>query len=49
MELTPAKCGAYTGVFIPPVLPFITDNPENILGIVRKGADCGVRNIVCFN
>ena len=43
-----ANSGVYTGIFITPVLPLITDMPENIVGIVREGAKCGIKNTVCF-
>ena len=43
-----AKGGSYTGMFIMPVLPFITDTEENIRSLVRRAADCGVQNIVCM-
>lgn len=42
---TLADAGITTSVFICPILPFITDNKENILGIVRKANECGVRHI----
>ncbi|MFV0529797.1 MAG: radical SAM protein [Lachnospiraceae bacterium] len=31
-----AASGVFTGVLLTPVLPFITDNEENLLGIVRQ-------------
>lgn len=43
-----SSSGAYTGIFITPVLPFITDKTEDILKLVDLGHECGVRNIVCI-
>lgn len=40
--------GIFTGVFIMPALPFLTDNEENICGLVRRAADCGAKNVVCM-
>lgn len=37
--------GLFTGITLMPVLPFIEDNEENILNIVRTAHDCGVRII----
>jgi len=37
--------GIFCGILLMPVLPFIADNQENIINIVRKGAECGVRFI----
>ena len=35
----------FSGVLMLPVLPFIEDNEENILGIVRRASDSGARFI----
>lgn len=43
-----SSSGAYTGIFITPVLPFITDKTEDILKMVDMGYECGVKNIVCI-
>lgn len=37
--------GLFTGITLMPVLPFIEDNEENILNIVRTAHECGVRII----
>jgi len=37
--------GLYCGVLLMPVLPFITDSEENILGIVRKAKECGAKYV----
>lgn len=42
-ELTAA--GIFTGVLMMPILPFITDNEENIKSIVIKAAESGARFI----
>ena len=40
-----SKKGVFSGVLMLPVLPFIEDNEENILGIVRRASDSGARFI----
>ena len=40
-----SQAGLKTGITLMPVLPFIEDNEENILGIVRKAHECGVKYI----
>lgn len=37
--------GIYAGVLLMPVLPFLEDSPENILGIVNQAAAAGARFI----
>ena len=37
--------GVYAGILLMPVMPFISDTEENILGIVEKAKACGVRFI----
>ncbi len=37
--------GIYAGILMTPILPFISDTPENILEIVRLAADNGARFI----
>ncbi|MBQ5332883.1 MAG: radical SAM protein [Oscillospiraceae bacterium] len=37
--------GLFTGITLMPVLPFIEDSEDNILKIVRRGAEAGVRFI----
>lgn len=43
-----SDAGVYAGVWLNPVLPFITDTEENILGIVQKAAQAGAKFVVCF-
>lgn len=43
-----SAAGVYTGVWINPVLPFITDSRENIIGVVRASAEAGAKFAVCF-
>lgn len=38
-----ASAGLFSGILLMPVLPFLEDNPDNILGIVRRAADCGAK------
>ncbi|MDD3429830.1 MAG: radical SAM protein [Oscillospiraceae bacterium] len=38
-----SDAGLYTGVLLMPVLPFITDNPENIISIVRMAHENGAK------
>lgn len=40
-----SDAGIFTGVLLMPVLPFITDNEENILSIIEKARACGARFI----
>lgn len=40
-----AGAGIFTGILLMPALPFLEDNEENILGIVRRAAECGARFI----
>lgn len=42
------SAGIYAGVWLNPVLPFITDTEENILGVVRMAAEAGAKFVVCF-
>ena len=37
-----------TVVWLCPILPFINDTPENLLGILNLCADAGVKGILCF-
>lgn len=37
--------GIYAGLLLMPVLPFLEDNEENLLTIVRRASDCGARFI----
>lgn len=43
-----ADHGVFTGVWLNPVLPFLTDSEENIRRIVQMTADNGGRFVVCF-
>ena len=43
-----SEAGLFTGITLMPILPFINDTEENILGIVRKAHECGVRCIYPF-
>ena len=45
---TLADHGIYTGVWLNPVLPYLTDNEDNIRRIVQMTADAGGRFVVCF-
>lgn len=40
-----SSAGLKTGITLMPVLPFIEDSEENVLGIVRKAHECGVKYI----
>ena len=40
-----ADAGIYCGVLLMPVLPYLTDSEENILGIVRMAAQCGAKYV----
>lgn len=40
--------GIFTGVLLHPVLPFITDNDENIKEIVRLSYEAGAKFVNCF-
>lgn len=40
-----AEAGIFTGLLMMPILPFLEDNSENIMGIVKRAKDCGARFI----
>lgn len=40
--------GIFTGILLMPILPFINDNEENIINIVRKAAQCGAKFIFSY-
>ncbi len=40
--------GIFTGILLMPILPFINDSEENIIGIVRKAAKCGAKFIFAY-
>lgn len=37
--------GLFTGIVMTPLLPFIEDSEDNILKIVRRAKECGVRSV----
>ena len=41
--------GVPTVVWLSPILPYINDTRENILGILENCIDAGVKGILCFN
>ena len=43
-----SQAGVYAGVWLNPVLPFITDTEENIVSILRQTAAAGGKFVVCF-
>jgi len=43
-----AKLKIYSGIVLTPVLPYLTDNEENIRGIVQRAKDAGVSYIICW-
>lgn len=43
------KAGIPTIVWLCPILPFINDTRENILGILEYCIDAGVKGVICFN
>jgi len=45
---TLSQAGVYAGVWLNPVLPYLTDTEENIRQIVRQTAEAGGRFVVCF-
>ena len=42
-----AEAGIYCGIVLIPVLPFITDNRENMENIIRQGKEAGAKYIIC--
>ncbi len=40
--------GIFTGILLMPILPFINDNEENIIQIVRKAHECGAKFIFAY-
>lgn len=45
---TLSDAGVYTGIWLNPVLPFITDTEENIVATLRLASKAGARFAVCF-
>jgi len=43
-----AEKGIFTGVWINPVLPFLTDTEENILALVRMAKEAGAKFVLTF-
>lgn len=43
-----SEAGVYAGVWLNPVLPYITDTEENIISILRQTAAAGGKFVVCF-
>lgn len=41
--------GIPTIVWLDPILPFLNDTPENILGILEACMEAGVKGVLCFN
>lgn len=42
-----AQAGVFTGTWISPMVPFLTDSPENLLSLVEKTKECGGRFVIC--
>ncbi|WP_027623799.1 SPL family radical SAM protein [Clostridium lundense] len=40
--------GIFTGILLMPILPFINDNEENIISIVRKAHKCGAKFVFAY-
>lgn len=40
-----SESGLFTGIVMTPILPFIEDNEDNILRILRMAKECGVRSV----
>lgn len=40
--------GIFTGILLMPILPFINDNEENIINIVRKAHECGAKFVFAY-
>ncbi len=43
-----SAAGVYTGVWLNPLLPFLTDDWENIRRILHRSAEAGAQFVVCF-
>ena len=44
---TLAKAGVYTGVWLSPMLPFLSDNEEDMVALLEKTAAYGGRYVMC--
>ena len=42
------EAGIPTMVWLSPILPFLNDTEENLMGLLRYCAQAGVRRIICF-
>lgn len=40
--------GIFTGILLMPILPFVNDNEENIINIVRNAHECGAKFIFAY-
>nr|WP_125153478.1 radical SAM protein [Clostridium rectalis] len=40
--------GVFTGILLMPILPFINDNEENIIDIVKKAYECGAKFVFAY-
>jgi len=38
-----SEAGIFSGILLMPVLPFLEDNEENILGIIKEAKECGAK------
>ena len=43
-----ATKGVFTGVWLNPLLPFLTDTEENVKSLIHRTAEAGGKFIVCF-
>ena len=43
-----SEAGLYTGVWLNPMLPFLTDSEENLTSVLRMAAQAGAKYVVCF-
>ena len=43
-----SKAGIFTGILLHPVLPFITDNEQNMIQIVKQAYENGAKFVHCY-
>jgi DNA repair photolyase len=43
-----SKEGIFAGILMMPLLPYLTDTPENVLAIIHRAKECGARFIYPF-
>lgn len=43
-----SETGIFAGILLMPILPFINDNEENIVSIVRRASQCGAKFIYAY-